>query len=217
MASPPPHPPPDESQSYKPIATGLFQGGPRRASTVWARKGPEQGGDEERAGPQIEVVRMGAGIFGEGPHDFQARRLRGNAGPDEGWAALFLYRRREVLDGRHVDPAPRRVLAFGQAHRLAGDGCATLQGFALPEELLPGHGLGGRNGRCGGRSPRGPDQRLHRPSGHAAVLRPLSFERCLKIVSGRLRRNTEPRSGREAKKKPGRMPLLPRPAWITAA
>ena len=92
-------------------------------------------------------VTMGAGVLGEGPHELQASGLGRNAGADQRRASLFFNCRRDVLDGTHVEPARGGILALGQADCLARDDCAPFEGFTLPEKLLPGDGLSGRDAR----------------------------------------------------------------------
>ena len=90
---------------------------------------------------------MLAGVRGEGPHKLHPSRLGRHTGADQRRTALFLHSRREVLHRSHVEPARGGILALGQLDRLAGYDRSPLQGFTLPEKLLPGDGPSGRGTR----------------------------------------------------------------------
>ena len=112
---------------------------------------------------------MGAGVLGEGPHKLQASGLGRDAGADQRRASLFFNRRSDVLHGTHVEPARGGILALGQADCLARDNCTPFEGFTLPEKLLPGDGLSGRDARCSGNASCGPDKHLHQSSEHPTL------------------------------------------------
>ena len=99
--------------------------------------------DDEGGSPEIKVRPMRAGVLGEGSHKFHPRGLRRNARADQRGTALFLHRRREVLDSTHVEPTHRSILALWQPDCLARDGCPPFEGFTLSEQLMSINGVRG--------------------------------------------------------------------------